>query len=174
MMRRLGCKNPRQGDARPLAAGERRDRPLGVLGDTGCRQRAGDGSAIRGGEIGAGATRQPAEGNDVGDRHRPVEDVALRQVGDAPGALGERQAREMRRIDGEVAACRNEAGDGAEQRRLARAIRPDDGDELAVPHVRSMPASTGLPPRLTVARVMDKAVAAAFTAPLRSAHGADA
>ena len=59
--------------------------------------RAGDRRAVGGGEIGAGAARQPAEGNDVGDRHRPVEDVALRQVGDPPGALGERQPREMRR-----------------------------------------------------------------------------
>ena len=77
--------------------------------------------------------RQAPERDDIGDRHRPVEDVALGQVGDPPRALGERHLPERGPVDQNLAARRDEAGDGLEQRRLAGAVRPDDHNDLAAP-----------------------------------------
>ena len=102
-------------------------------GDAGDVHRASDRGAIGGGEIGAGTARQSAERDDLRNRHRPVKDMALRQIRDPPSSLGQRQTGEMGRIDGEVAARRNEAGEGAEQRRLAGPVRPDHRHELTAP-----------------------------------------
>ena len=77
--------------------------------------------------------RQAAKSNDVGDRHRPVEDMALGKVGDPPRTLGERHLPKRGPVDHNLAGCGDETGDGLEQRRLAGTVRPDHGNHLAAP-----------------------------------------
>ena len=69
----------------------------------------------------------------LGDAHR-AEDVALlRHEGQAePAELGRAEARDVAVLEHDLArAGRNRPGDQLEQRRLAGAVRADEGDDLA-------------------------------------------
>src|SRR5689334_17006412 len=71
-----------------------------------------------------------AERHDGGDRHRPMEYMALRQIGDALRALAWRQRRERAALDSDAAFRRNEAGERARQRGLAGAVGADEQGKL--------------------------------------------
>src|SRR5689334_14741909 len=79
--------------------------------------------------------RMAAERDDGGDRHRPVEDVPLRQIGDAARALARRERAERTAVDRDPAFRRLQAGQRANERRLAGAVRADQHAELAGPQV---------------------------------------
>ena len=57
--------------------------------------------------------------------------MALRQIGEAAGALAQRQRADQIVADAHVACGREQAGERAQQRRLAGAVRPDHGGETA-------------------------------------------
>ena len=56
--------------------------------------------------------------------------VALRQIGDVPCPRAYRQAGERFTLNHDLAGCRDQPGNGAQQAGLAGAIGPDQRDEL--------------------------------------------
>src|SRR5215467_10046942 len=75
--------------------------------------------------------RMAAERDHGGDRHRPMEGMALRQIGDAARSFARRQRRERAALDRDPAFRRNEARERAHERGLAGAIGPDEHGKLA-------------------------------------------
>ena len=81
-------KRARQRDARPLAAGQRGDAAVGESFGCGSLHRADDrGAVLRRRRCERVHMRMPPERDHRGGLHRPMEYVALRQIGDGAGPL---------------------------------------------------------------------------------------
>ena len=90
------------------------------------RQRTLDRGTVEVGERREGiGMRIAAERDHGGDRHRPMEDVALRQIGDVARALARPSVRERAAVELDAALGRQKSGKRAQQRGLAGAVRPD-------------------------------------------------
>ena len=96
--------------------------------------------------------RIAAERHDIARRQRPVHDVALRQIGKAPGAFAQRQRRQRVAADMDGAVGRQQPRQRAQQRGLAGAVRPDqrdqmpDGSDSEISFSTTRPASVTLRP----------------------------
>ena len=131
--RRFHRQHPRQRDAAALAAGQFGDAAFGEFHDVGRLHRPQHGLGIlrrQPRRIGR-AMRIAAERDDIPRRQRPVHDVALRQIGEALGALAQRQRRQRVAADLDVAVGRHQPRQRAQQRGLAGAVRPDQRDQMA-------------------------------------------
>ena len=125
-----GFRRERPGEQhpRPLAAGDPRDGPILEALEADVADRCGDRAPARLGQsLGAFPMRQAPERHDVPHGQRPGDGAALGQKGDAPGALASRQGGERRVVKPDRAASgREKAGEGAQKRGLASAVRADD------------------------------------------------
>ena len=125
--RRFHREHAGQHHAGALAAGKLLHRPIRQIE----RARAGHCGLNNGGIARAKARgiiramRKPPERDDIAHRQRPMHLMSLREIGEAlrtraPGEGGQRHA-----LESQIARRRHETGEGAQQRRLARAVRSD-------------------------------------------------
>jgi hypothetical protein len=130
--RRFAGERARQRHPRPFAARQRGHRPRGEAVRGGGRERTRDGGAVGVGQRREGiAVGVAAERHHGGDRHRPVEDMALRQIGDVARTLARGQRRERLAVDLDAAFGGQKPGQRAHQRGLAGAVRADQHGQFA-------------------------------------------
>ena len=120
--------------ALPLAAGERVDRPVGEVGHVRPGQRLGDDRLVVPRPLPQPAlVRVPAAGDQVGDGEPLRGDRRLRQQAEHLGDLAGRRPGDRLPVEQHLAARRpQQPAQGAQQRRLAAAVGPDDRGERAL------------------------------------------
>jgi hypothetical protein len=128
----LRRQRARDRDAGAFAAGKRRHRPADENVHLGRGHGARDRRAVGVGERGEGiGVRLASERHDSRDVERPVEFVALRQIGDFARPHPRRHRGCVARADRHLAVAGDEAGERAHQRGLAGPIRPHQHGQLA-------------------------------------------
>ncbi|RGC68544.1 hypothetical protein C5N14_13110 [Micromonospora sp. MW-13] len=125
-------ERPGQEDPLPLAPGEGGQLPAAEAGQVETVQ-----DVPHGGQVGGGLPAQrrdergPAEQHVVEDRHAGRDDRGLGDGGHHPGAVAAAQRLARRTEQGDGARRGQQAADGAQQGRLAGAVRADHGDPPA-------------------------------------------
>ena len=127
------CEGLRQRDPLLLAARQLRDRAPGEVGHVDGRQRGIDaGAVVRPQAFGPAEVGRAAQGDDLlgGEVDRQL--GLLAHQGDLAGALPSGPVADRPAAQGQPPGVGDQPGDGAQQRRLARPVRADEGDPLAL------------------------------------------
>ncbi len=156
--RRLLRERAREHRSLLLAAGERRERPLGKLAEVEPVERLLGGVEVAralGGE--RADVRRAAEQHVLADAHPRRQQRRLRDEREPPSELAPGQLRDLVAVEDDRAAVSDEPRDRAQERALAGAVRADQRDPLARrdlgvdPSRTSVrPSSTETPPRVNL------------------------
>ncbi len=125
------AEHPRERRARLLPARERRVGAVGEVEHLRAAHRVGDDPVVV--LLGVGPLpRRPAHPDDVDDPEAEGERLLLEEYGAVPGQPSYRPLRQRLAVQGDRAAVGpGVAGEHREQRRLARAVGPDEYRQLA-------------------------------------------
>ncbi len=130
---RLLGEGPREEDAPPFPAGERRGVPVHEVGDVASGHRlAGDPPVLR--RVGGESPRpgRPTLEDQIQAANREDEVGALRHVRDAPRRFAARQPGKGEAVEERFAGGgRHDAREDFQERRLARAVLAEEGDDVS-------------------------------------------